>query len=236
MNIEFILICTAAFSLSITYINTSFAFSVRAIGALASINAKSSNLSQALLIINSFFIAITLSIIGYLLDIGIEIIKLNFLFILTLIIILFGHLLMLLKFNFFQMFIEFLIKKYFKEKLKTSKIEYSLLTNKHINTIIFIAWTSYLVGFIFPSFLASYFNEYRTTLFQLSFVFNSLGTFLTILIIEKKASILADQISIDINRRSKIMEYLGLVLLNRAYSSIFVLIGLVFINFYNLYL
>ena len=236
MNLEFILIGVAAISLSITYINTSFAFSVRVIGAVGSINAKSSNLSQALLIINSFFIAIALSIIGYLLDIGTKPIKLNFLFILSLIIILTGHLLMLLKFNLFQRLIEFLIKKYFKENLYKPKLEYNLISKNKINFIIFIAWTSYLIGFIFPAFLASYFNEYRTTLFQLSFVFNSLGTFLTILIIEKKASILADQIPINTHSQSKIMEYLGLVLSNRAYASVLVLLVLMFINFYNLYL
>ena len=236
MSLEFILICIAAFSLSITYINTSFAFSIRAIGAVGSIIAKSSNLSQALLIINSFFIAITLSIIGYLLDIGTKPIKLTFLFILSLIIILIGHLLMLLKFNLFQVFIKFLIKKYFKENLQVSKLKFNFFSNKNIDVIIFIAWTSYLIGFIFPTFLASYFNEYRTTLFQLSFVFNSLGTFLTILIIEKNASILADQISQKTNSQLKIMEYLGVVLLNRVYSSILVLISLFFINFYNLYL
>ena len=235
MSLEFILICIAAFSLSITYINTSFAFSVRSIGAVGSINAKSSNLSQAILIINSFFIAISLSIIGYLLDVGTNPIKLNFLFILSLIIILIGHLLMLLKFNLFQILIEFLIKKYFKENLHIPKLEYSLISNNKINNINFIAWTSYLIGFIFPAFLASYFNEYRTTLFQLSFVFNSIGTFLTILIIEKKASILADQTAKNTNSQLKIMEYLGLVLLNRVYGSIWVLLVLMFINFYNLY-
>ena len=33
----------------------------------------------------------------------------------------------------------------------------------------------------------------RTTLFQLSFIFNSIGTFLTIIVTDKKASLLSDR-------------------------------------------
>ena len=112
-----------------------------------------------------------------------------------------------------------LLKKGFKQKF----------TNYSFDLFSFIAWFSFLIGFIFPTFLAVFFNEYRATLFQLSFVFNSFGTLITIVITDKKASLLADKISYDSNKELKISDYLSLVIINRIYASLLVLLILLLI-------
>lgn len=225
------LICISSFSFSFIYINTSFVYIIRSIGALGKFNAKSFNLNQALLIFNSFFVAISLTSIAYLID-TIPNLKLIFvIFITSLLIIIIFHILIILKFEHVIRFINFLLKKYYKQMSVRHSENILLPKSFSFNLIVSSAWLSYLIGFIFPSLMAVIFNDYRTTLFQLSFIFNSLGTFLTILIIEKKLSVMADEKMTQL-QKSKIMSYLSNILFNRVIASSFLLLLLIFFYFY----
>ena len=162
------------------------------LGAINNVNAKSWNLSSAVLLLNSFFIAISLSMIAFILDYSPDLSILLILFNLSMFLILIGHLIMIRNFNFTLNLIKKLSKIYFRDDLIKSHITENLNFYKFDFTT-FMAWICFLIGFIFPSILAVIFNEYRTTLFQLSFIFNSIGTFITIVITDKKASILSDK-------------------------------------------
>ena len=225
----YLLIFLSSFTLSLTYINTSFVFAIRSIGAINKINAKSSNLSSALLMFNGVLIAVSLTIIAFILDSAPKVEYFSILFLLTISFILLGHLFLVFKFNLTLKLIYFFINKYFKSSDLT-QLPFKEAFNKKFDFKISFAWFCHLVAFIFPAFMAIVYNEYRTTLFQLSWVFNSLGTFITIAIIEKKASILADQDRLESKKLNLIFEYLSLVLTNRLINSLFVFVLLLILN------
>ena len=77
---------------------------------------------------------------------------------------------------------------------------------------------------LFSSILAVIFNEYRATLFQLSFIFNSIGTFLTIIVTDKKASLLSDRENPTQIEKKNIINFLSNVLLNRLLATSIILI------------
>lgn len=217
------IIIVSSLSLSITYILTSFTFVIRMIGAINNVNAKSWNLASAVLILNSFFIAISLSMIAFVIDHQPNLNSLLILFVLSILLVFIGHFFMIKKFDLTTLLIRNISNIYFKSDLIKNENSYKLNYYK-FDFITFIAWVSFLIGFIFPSILAVIFNDYRTTLFQLSFIFNSLGTFLTIIITDKKASLLSDKekpTDIDIKN---IINFLSNVLFNRLIATLIVLI------------
>ena len=225
------IIFISSFSLAFAYINTTFTFVLKSLGATLNINAKSFNLTQALLILNSFFVAVALTSIAFLIDTTPKLQNLLYVFQISLGIITGFHILMLFKFKIVKIFVQWLMKKYFKNE--NYEFKGNLCIEKKINFdfVIIIAWSSYLLGFIFPSILAVIFNEFRTTLFQLSFIFNSLGTFLTILIIEKKLAIMSDQTNKNQFQIDEIMNYLSAVVINRVIASLLLLIILLVLPF-----
>ena len=199
------------------------------LGAINNINAKSWNLSSAVLILNSFFIALALSTIAFLLDTSPNMKYLLLLFISSISLVLFGHVIMIYKFN----FMIFLIKKitffYFKIDF-IKKEKFQLVAKYKFDFITFIAWVCFLIGFVFPTLLAVIYNDYRTTLFQLSFIFNSIGTLLTIVVTDKKASFLSDIENPNQKEIEAIINYLSNILINRLYATSVVLL-FVFISF-----
>jgi len=199
------------------------------LGAINNVNAKSWNLSSAVLLLNSFFIAISLSMIAFILDYSPDLSILLILFNLSMFLILIGHLIMIRNFNFILNLIKKLSKIYFRDDLIKSHIAENLSFYKFDFTT-FMAWICFLIGFIFPSILAVIFNEYRTTLFQLSFIFNSIGTFITIVITDKKASILSDKDNPSTIEIKNILDFLSNILINRLIATFIVLI-IIFLMF-----
>ena len=193
------------------------------IGAINNINAKSWNLASAVLLLNSFFIAISLSMIAFILDFQPKIHSLVIFFSLSIFLVFIGHIFMIWKFELTSNIIRTVSKFYFKNDLINKKNKNSL-NNFNFDLISFIAWASFLIGFIFPSILAAIYNEYRTTLFQLSFIFNSIGTFLTIIVTDKKASLLSDRENPTQIEKKNIINFLSNVLLNRLLATSIILI------------
>ena len=225
------LILISSFCLALAYVNTTFTFVLKSLGATLNINAKSFNLTQALLILNSFFVAVALTSIAFLIDTTPKLQILLYVFQISLTVIIGFHILMLFKFKIVKIFVRWLMKKYFKNDTYDFKGNFFSERKIKFDFVIIVAWTSYLLGFIFPSILAVMFNEYRTTLFQLSFIFNSLGTFLTILIIEKKLAIMSDQTNKTQFQIDEIMNYLSIVVINRVIASLLLLVILLILPF-----
>ena len=199
------------------------------IGAINNINAKSWNLSSAVLLLNSFFIAISLSMIAFILDYSPTLSILLILFNMSMFLILIGHLIMIKKFNLVLNLIKKLSKIYFKDDLiKSHKVENLNFYKFDFST--FIAWICFLIGFIFPSILAVIFNEYRTTLFQFSFIFNSIGTFITIVITDRKASMLSDKDNPSTLEIKNILDFLSNILINRLIAT-FIVLMIIFLMF-----
>ena len=228
MNLNYFLLVIGSISLSLTFLLTTFSFKIKILGAINDINAKSWNLASAVTLLNSLFIAIALAIIAFFLDTFPNLYFLIIFFLANTLIVFFGHVFMFYKLHSSYHFIKYLTDIYFTKNLLTKGFKQKF-TNYSFDLFSFIAWFSFLIGFIFPTFLAVFFNEYRATLFQLSFVFNSFGTLITIVITDKKASLLADKISYDSNKELKITDYLSLVLINRIYASLLVLLILLLI-------
>ncbi len=199
------------------------------LGAINNINAKSWNLSSAVLILNSFFIALALSTIAFLLDTSPNIKYLLLLFISSISLVLLGHLIMIYKFKIMIYLIKKITFFYFKKDF-IKKENLKLIAKYQFDFITFVAWVCFLIGFVFPTLLAAIFNEYRTTLFQLSFVFNSIGTLLTIVVTDKKASFLSDIENPNQKEIETIINYLSNVIINRLYATSVVLL-FVFISF-----
>jgi len=230
----FIIVTVSAISLALTYIITSFAFIIRMVGAIDNINAKSWNLSSAILLLNSFFVAISLSMIAFILDYSPNLNILIILFGFCILIIFFGHLIMIKNFNLILKIIKKLSNIYFDKELIKFSNAYNLSFYKFDYTV-FIAWICFLIGFIFPSILAVIFNEYRTTLFQLSFIFNSIGTLITTVITDRQASLLSDKENPSKLDIDNILQFLSNILINRiiATTIVFFIIVLVYFLFLN---
>lgn len=204
------------------------------VGAIDNINAKSWNLSSAILLLNSFFVAISLSMIAFILDYSPDLNILIILFGFCILIIFFGHLIMIKNFNLILKIIKKLSNIYFdKELIKFSNA--SSLSFYKFDYTVFIAWICFLIGFIFPSILAVIFNEYRTTLFQLSFIFNSIGTLITTVITDRQASLLSDKENPSKLDIKNILQFLSNILINRiiATTIVFFIIVLVYFLFLN---
>ena len=118
-----IIIIFGSLSLSITYILTSFSFIIRMIGAINNINAKSWNLASAVLLLNSFFIAISLSMIAFILDFQPKIHSLVIFFSLSIFLVFIGHIFMIWKFELTSNIIRTVSKFYFKHDLINKKIK-----------------------------------------------------------------------------------------------------------------
>jgi hypothetical protein len=139
--------------------------------------------------------------------------------------IIFGHFFLILKFKLIIKFIQKLFKIYFKfnnfknfdHKIKYNNIEFLGL----------LSWIFLLLGFIFPTYLASFFYEYRTTCFQFSFIFNSVGTILSVIYVDKKISIYGDD-NLDLSKSDIIVSFLSRVLVSRFLSSLLIFINLIF--------
>lgn len=223
MNYNIILLVIGSISLSLTFLLTTFSFKIKILGAINEINAKSWNLASAVTLLNSLFIAISLAIIAFFLD---TFPNYNFLIIFFLVntfIVLFGHIFMFYGLSSSYNLIKYLTDIYFRKNLLKKSFNQEL-NNYSFDMFSFIAWFSFLIGFIFPTFLAIFFNDYRATLFQLSFVFNSFGTLITIVITDKKASLLADSHSFGGDEEILITDYLSLVIINRIYASLLVIL------------
>ena len=201
------------------------------IGAINSINAKSWNLASLVLILNSLFIALALFGIGFILDHDPSINSLNKIFLISTIIVIIGHLFMIFSFNNTINLIKKISKLYFKIELIKKSHSFALNFYK-FDYASFIAWFCFLVGFILPSILAVIFNQYRTSLFQTSFIFNSIGTILTIVITDKKASLISDISNPSALQIKSIIDFLSKILINRLISSLFVLIFILLMLFF----
>lgn len=223
--INFLIFFSAA-SLSLTYVVTSFSFVIRVVGAINNINAKSWNLASAITMLNSFFVALSLSSIAFILDSRPNLFSISILFFVSTFFVIIGHFCILIFFNKTHKLVQWLSFKYFKNVFIKDENMHKLKFFQ-FDLVTFIAWICFLLGFIFPSILAIIFNEYRTTLFQLSFVFNSIGTFLTIVITDKKASMLSDKEYLNEKEKVKILNFLSIVLYNRLIASLAILILLI---------
>ncbi len=228
MNLNYFLLVIGSISLSLTFLLTTFSFKIKILGAINDINAKSWNLASAVTLLNSLFIALALAIIAFFLDTFPNFNFLIIFFIANTVIVLLGHIYMFYRLSSSYKFIKYLTDIYFAKNLLNKGFK-EKFTNYSFDLFSFIAWFSFLIGFIFPTFLAIFFNEYRATLFQLSFVFNSFGTLITIVITDRKASLLADNYSPNSEKDFKITDYLSLVIINRIYSSSLVLLILLMI-------
>lgn len=232
MNLNLLLLVVGSISLSLTFLLTTFSFKIKILGAINDINAKSWNLASAVTLLNSLFVAVALAIIAFFLDTFPNFKFLIIFFIFNTLIVLFGHIFMFYRLSSSYIFIRYLTDIYFARNLLNNGFKQKL-TNYSFDPFSFIAWFSFLIGFIFPTFLAIFFNEYRATLFQLSFVFNSFGTLITIVITDKRASLLADSFSPKSEKDFKITDYLSLVIINRIYASSLVLLILLLIFLIN---
>ena len=230
MNINIVLLVIGSISLSLTFLLTTFSFKIKILGAINDINAKSWNLASAVTLLNSLFIAIALAIIAFFLDTFPNFQFLIIFFLTNTLIVLFGHIFMFYKLSSSYNLIKYLSDIYFNKDLLKKSFK-KKFTNYSFDMFSFIAWFSFLIGFIFPTFLAIFFNDYRATLFQLSFVFNSFGTLINIVITDKKASLLADNYSYSAKEESRITDYLSLVIINRIYASTIVVLTLLMMLF-----
>ena len=230
MNVNLFLLIIGSMSLSLTFILTTFSFKIKILGAINDINAKSWNLASAVTLLNSLFIAIALAIIAFFLDTFPNFNFLIIFFLMNTLIVLFGHIFMFYRPSSSFYLIKYIIDIYFTKNLLSKDFKKKFI-NYSFDLFAFVAWFSFLIGFIFPTFLAIFFNEYRATLFQLSFIFNSFGTLITIVITDKKASLLADSNISKSEKDIKITDYLSLVIINRIYASSVVLLILLLILF-----
>lgn len=221
ITIALCIIC--AFSLAVTYLITTFSFFIKVIGAINGLKTKSWNLASAILLINSFFISISLVIIGSILDIQPELNLIFSIFLINFMIIFFGHLLIKFNTHIFFKLLNIIVKIYFKQKIKITYQDSSHPVNT-LDKPSLIAWFCLLMGFLFPSMLAVIFNEYRATLFQLSFIFNSIGTLLTVIYTDRRASIYTDKLKMEDNEKKDTYIYFIRVINSRLVSTFLIIL------------
>ena len=193
-------------------------------GAVNGFKTKSWNLASAILLVNSFFIALSLLIIGLILDFNPKLEFIFLIFFLNFILIFIGHFLIKKNLNFFSKLLNQIFNLYFKQDINL-KYRGSKITLNAIDKPSTLAWFCLLMGFLFPSILAVIFNEYRSTLFQLSFVFNSVGTLITVLYTDRRASIYTDKTQMNTDEKDDAFNYFIKVINSRLLSTV-VLIAL----------
>ena len=139
-----------------------------------------------------------------------------------------GHFFLRYHLQLLSFFLKKIISLYFKVDLKINFTEKKLNTYQ-IDKPSFVAWFFLLVGFLFPSLMAVVFNEYRSTLFQLSFIFNSIGSILSVLYTERRASIYTDHAQLIDEDIIHAFEYYIRVINSRLImTSIIIITSLIF--------
>lgn len=150
-----------------------------------------SHVGQVLLLINRALIALSLLIIGFLVDSKFGISNLILIYSLTAFLTTIFHLFLLSNSRIRKITL-FLLRVIHKKQVYLNNLDY-----KHVSKFGFwplLSFVTFLTffGFFGPSIFAVALYDYRATLMQTSFIFNTAATLMYVLIVEKKMAIVMD--------------------------------------------
>ena len=164
-------------------------YAVRIIASVINQSNLSTHLVTLSMLVNRFGAALSLLLIGFMIDIGAN--ALEFSQIYTIFTIVLG-LFYWLKARypvFGSMFLGPFITRYYNINVDTSGLDVKKPLKLNINLDVAIVFSIALLGFLLPSLLAAAFPDYRATLLQTGFILNSFATIYSALKIEKSLAL-----------------------------------------------
>lgn len=208
----------AAIGISLAYLIDDIAFLAKGFGGLYGVNALAANLSASIYLFNRAFMALILPALGFLVDSGVEIrIMLIAIVGSTL---LMGVLKIAMYRNIIQtmLFVNWMAKKlYGADRIPLCHSNFSDLAYKgRVEFQPALAMILFIAGMTIPSIIAIHFFDNRAFFIQLSFIFNMVGTLLTILFIERKIAIDAEKLTTRKIDKSDFIASVASIILSRV--------------------
>tara|TARA_A100001388_G_C28733336_1_gene482723 strand:+ start:457 stop:1140 length:684 start_codon:yes stop_codon:yes gene_type:complete len=206
------------------YFIDSLSLKIRITSGIVGKVAIFNHMSLIAMMFNRFSVALTLPVLGFLLDYGVN---QDFL-IMTIL----GAITLYLFLNIILIFFSYKISKTlismlrFYDQKDTSQLNKELFK---VNSFGFDLPSCFfyfiiLLGFFLPSILASFFLEWRASIMQFGFTLNVLGTLINVLLIEKKVSL-----AIDGKDAKNVLDLSNRILIGRFIGAFLALITIFFI-------
>jgi len=212
-----------AISISLAYLIDDIAFLAKGFGGLYGVNALAANLSASIYLFNRATMALILPALGYLVDSGIGIRVMLIAIIGST--LLMGVLKIIVYRNIIQvmLFVNWMAKKlYGADRVPLCNSNFANLTYKgRIEFQPALAMILFVAGMTIPSIIAIHFFDNRAFFIQLSFIFNMVGTLLTILFIERKIAIDAEKLTTGTIDKSDFVTSIASIILSRV-AGVFV--------------
>ena len=216
--INFLAISIIVFGATAYFID-SLSLKIRTTSGIVGKVAIFNHMSLIAMMFNRFSVALTLPVLGFLLDYGV-----NQDFLITIILgaislyLLLNSLLVVFSYRISMILISMLRFYNQSNKLEINK-ELFKLRNLSFDFPSSIFYFTILLGFFLPSILASFFLEWRATIMQFGFTLNVLGTLVNVLLIEKKVSL-----AIDGGNANSVIDLSNKILIGRFIGAFFALI------------
>ncbi len=220
-NISLYLSIVIVIGITLSYLIDDLVVISKGFGGLYKINALASNLGSSIFLFSRAIMALILPILGFLIDSGVSIkimliIVTGFTFLMSLL-----KIVMYYNINRLILFLSWVTKKvYGADKITVSNDNFLNLTYKReVNLQSILAMALFISGMTIPSLMAIFFFDNRAFFIQIGFVFNMIGTLLTVLFIERKIAMDAEKVAIGKIDQNSFITSISSVILSRAVGA-----------------
>jgi hypothetical protein len=206
-------------TITLAYLGDTLSFVSRLYGAVVDRYAIFTHVGMVVLLANRVAVAFCMPLLGYFVDSQIGISNLIWIYELSLVVLALTMCLIATRIDLAFKALLFFGRAFHKDEMLPNVKEIApgklKIDGPALYTMIF-----YLSGFLLPALVAMMFPDYRATLMQLGFVFNSMGTLINVAVVERRFSTLAQH-----GKQEEVIEFGRKLLLSRAAATVVVLIG-----------
>lgn len=220
-NINLYVLVFVVIGTSLAYLVDDLAFLSKGFGGLYEINALAANLSSSIFLFNRAAMALILPALGFLVDSGISIKVMLIAVISSALLMCLLKMIVYRKITRVILFLSWVAKKiYGAERITDQNSNFVDITYKgRIELQPTLAMILFIAGMTIPSIIAIYFFDNRAFFIQLGFIFNMVGSLLTILFIERKIALDAEKLVSGKICRDSFIASISSIILSRAVGA-----------------
>ncbi len=220
-NINLYVLVFVVIGTSLAYLVDDLAFLSKGFGGLYEINALAANLSSSIFLFNRAAMALILPALGFLVDSGISIKVMLIAVISSALLMCLLKMIVYRKITRVILFLSWVAKKiYGAERITDQNSNFVDITYKgRIELQPTLAMILFIAGMTIPSIIAIYFFDNRAFFIQLGFIFNMVGSLLTILFIERKIALDAEKLVSGKIDRDSFIASISSIILSRAVGA-----------------
>ena len=220
-NINLYVLVFVVIGTSLAYLVDDLAFLSKGFGGLYEINALAANLSSSIFLFNRAAMALILPALGFLVDSGISIKVMLIAVISSALLMCLLKVIVYRKITRVILFLSWVAKKiYGAERITDQNSNFVDITYKgRIELQPTLAMILFIAGMTIPSIIAIYFFDNRAFFIQLGFIFNMVGSLLTILFIERKIALDAEKLVSGKIDRDSFIASISSIILSRAVGA-----------------